>query len=129
MPSKAATTRIDDTLAYISGYTGIDAQLVQAAHTLADGYIGGAQWNTARYTTKNTQNTAASGNYVHFSNHITMTDATTPGNKNQRARRLRAIGRWLELRDGLWAQAKGGVESLRQEVLNDVIIGARKIWP
>jgi hypothetical protein len=49
MPTKAASTRIDETLVYIGGYTQLDAQLVQDAHTLADGYIGRAQWNTGQY--------------------------------------------------------------------------------
>jgi hypothetical protein len=90
MPTKAASTRIDDTLTYIGGCTGVDAKLVQDAHAFADAYIGRAQWNTKVYTTRDAQNNPVSGNYRHFSNHMTMTDATTPGTKDQRAMR-RAI--------------------------------------
>jgi hypothetical protein len=87
MPTKAASTRIDETLTYIGGYLQLDAQLVQEAHALADGYIGRAQWNTGQYML---HGGAATVNYTHFSNHMTMTDATVPGNKDQRAMR-RAI--------------------------------------
>jgi len=125
MPTKAAGTRIDDTLAYIGGYTGLTAQLVQAAHTLADGYIGRAQWNTKVYSTRSAQNTVVSGNYTFFSNHMTMTDATTPGNKNQRAMR-RAI---LVLRSAMGdplaaAYAKSILVTDVQQAFDDTMVQA-----
>ena len=90
MPTKAASTRIDETLLYIGGYANLDAQLVHDAQAFADAYIGRAQWNTGQYFSRDAQGAVVSGDYRHFSNHMTMTDATAPGNKDQRAMR-RAI--------------------------------------
>jgi len=125
MPTKAAGTRIDDTLTYIGGYTGIDAQLVQDAYALADGYMGRAQWNTKKYLTKDAQGNLNSINYRHFSNHMTMTDATTPGTKDQRAMR-RAI---LLLRSAMGdtqaaAHAKSILVTDVQQAFDDTMVEA-----
>jgi len=126
IPTKAPTTRIDETLDYISGYTGLDASLVQDAAAFADGYIGRAQWtNNNVYFTKDAQNNVGSGDYRHFSNHMTMTDATTPGNKNQRAMR-RAI---FLLRSAMGdtqaaAHAKAILITDVQQAFDDVMVQA-----